>query len=305
MRRAVIYSFTTDLLVASILEYIPKAHCTKIVQEHVQILHKSSNKAAASNLQLMRRDVALRQLQLEDVHIERARTAPFYGNNLVGPNVAAFDEKIFAIRDQHALHQGMTSHFKIPKKPGLVHNGSLVSGSIDIRAGYAQIARNNSVHGTSGSKRADTFPPDPMVGQRSLGSNYQELAPANPGTRLDHSSIGLVGISGSDAGIVTRVQRNRAHLVHRCVYSWVGSSIARPQYQWPVVQTQRQNHINILEMEAVFYAVKGFLNHLHGRVVCLMCDNVTVVLYIKQEGGTRSFRLTQLTIIHINTSRPL
>ena len=73
--------------------------------------------AAASNLQLMRRDVALRQLQLEDVHIERARTAPFHGNNLVGPNVVAFDEKIFSMRDRHALHWGMTSHFKIPKKP--------------------------------------------------------------------------------------------------------------------------------------------------------------------------------------------
>ena len=37
--------------------------------------------------------------------------------NLVGPNVVAFDEKIFAMMDQHALHWGMTSHFKIPKKP--------------------------------------------------------------------------------------------------------------------------------------------------------------------------------------------
>ena len=73
--------------------------------------------AAASNLQLIRRDVALRQLQLEDVHIEHARTVPFHGNNLVGPNVVAFDEKIFAMRDQHTLHWGMTSHFKIPKKP--------------------------------------------------------------------------------------------------------------------------------------------------------------------------------------------
>ena len=67
----------------------------------------------------MRRDVALLQVQLEDVHIERARTAPFHGNNFVGPNAAAFDEKIFAMRDQHALHRGMTSHFKIPKKPAL------------------------------------------------------------------------------------------------------------------------------------------------------------------------------------------
>ena len=119
---------------------------------------------------------------------------------------------------------------------GSVHNRSLASGIIDIGTGYAQNARNNSVHGTIGSKRAATFPSDSMVGQRRLGSNHQELAPGNPGTRLDHSLIGLVGISGGDAGIVTRVPRDRAHLVHRCVYSWVGSSIARPQYQWPVVR---------------------------------------------------------------------
>ena len=76
---------------------IPKEHRTKIVQEQVRILHKSNKAvsaavAAASNLQLMRRDVALLQLQLEDVHMEHARTAPFHGNNLVGPNEWVFDE---------------------------------------------------------------------------------------------------------------------------------------------------------------------------------------------------------------------
>ena len=56
MRRVAIYSSIIDSLVASILEHIPKEHRTKIVQEQVRILHKSSNKAvsaavaAASNL---------------------------------------------------------------------------------------------------------------------------------------------------------------------------------------------------------------------------------------------------------------
>ena len=68
MRRAVIYSSITDSSMASILKHIPKEYRTKIVQEQVQILHKSSNKAvsaavtAASNLQLMRRGIALHQL---------------------------------------------------------------------------------------------------------------------------------------------------------------------------------------------------------------------------------------------------
>ena len=53
---------------------------------------------------------------MEDVNVARARTAPFHGSNLVGPDVAAFDQKIFSMHDQHALHRGLTSHFKIPKK---------------------------------------------------------------------------------------------------------------------------------------------------------------------------------------------
>ena len=48
MRRAAIYRSITDSLVASILEDIPKEHRTKIVQEKVRILHKSSNKAVSA-----------------------------------------------------------------------------------------------------------------------------------------------------------------------------------------------------------------------------------------------------------------
>ena len=60
------------------------------MQEQVRIMHKSSQKsiasatAAASNLQLIRRDMALGQLQLQDEHIARARTAPFHAHSLVG-----------------------------------------------------------------------------------------------------------------------------------------------------------------------------------------------------------------------------
>ena len=43
-------------------------------------------------------------------------------------------------------------------------------------------------------------------------------------------------------------------------------------------------------------AVSGFLSFLCCRVVKLMCDNATVVSQIKEEGGTKSFQLTHLTI---------
>ena len=52
-------------------------------------MHKSSHQAiasataAASNHQLIHRDVVLGQLQLHDEHIARARTAPFYVHSLL------------------------------------------------------------------------------------------------------------------------------------------------------------------------------------------------------------------------------
>ena len=48
--------------------------------------------------------------------------------------------------------------------------------------------------------------------------------------------------------------------------------------------------------QAVIYAVRDFLPHLRSRVVRLMCDNAVTVAYIKNEGGTRSHTLMQLTI---------
>ena len=66
------------------------------------------------------------------------------------------------------------------------------------------------------------------------------------------------------------------------------------QGQWSA--SQRSWHINVLEMQAVIYVVRDFLPHLRSRVVRLMCDNAVTVAYIKNEGGTRSHTLMQLTI---------
>ena len=49
-------------------------------------------------------------------------------------------------------------------------------------------------------------------------------------------------------------------------------------------------------MEAVLPSVAGSLPQLKSQVVCLMCDNIVVVSCIINEGGTKSFRLTCLTI---------
>ena len=65
---------------------------------HSRLLHTCPLRQwMAANLQLIRRDVVLGQLLLQDNHVARARTAPFSGPNLVGPNVKEFDAKIFTI----------------------------------------------------------------------------------------------------------------------------------------------------------------------------------------------------------------
>ena len=64
--------------------------------------------------------------------------------------------------------------------------------------------------------------------------------------------------------------------------------------QWSA--SQRSWHINALEIQAVINDVRDFLPHLRSRVVRLMCDNAVTVAYIKNEGGTRSHTLMQLTI---------
>ncbi|XP_041840350.1 uncharacterized protein LOC121639256 [Melanotaenia boesemani] len=61
---------------------------------------------------------------------------------------------------------------------------------------------------------------------------------------------------------------------------------------WP--QRMAQLHINVLEMHAVFLALRHFLPHLYGRHVLVKTDNSTVVAYINRQGGTRSLQLHRL-----------
>lgn len=55
-----------------------------------------------------------------------------------------------------------------------------------------------------------------------------------------------------------------------------------------------QAHINLLELWAVFFALKHFLQFLQGRHVLVKTDNTTVVAYINRQGGTRSLQLHRL-----------
>lgn len=53
-------------------------------------------------------------------------------------------------------------------------------------------------------------------------------------------------------------------------------------------------HINMLELWAVFLALKHFTQFIQGQHVLVKTDNATVVAYINRQGGTRSLRLHRL-----------
>jgi hypothetical protein len=65
---------------------------------------------------------------------------------------------------------------------------------------------------------------------------------------------------------------------------------------WPPhwVET-RSRHINELEMRAVLLAVHHWRDALAGQSVLLLVDNLTTVMYLKKEGGTKSVMLARLT----------
>ena len=55
----------------------------------------------------------------------------------------------------------------------------------------------------------------------------------------------------------------------------------------------RTAHINLLELEAVFRALKAFISFLEGKRVLINTDNTTVACYLNRQGGARSRTLSQ------------
>ncbi|XP_068234297.1 uncharacterized protein [Palaemon carinicauda] len=65
------------------------------------------------------------------------------------------------------------------------------------------------------------------------------------------------------------------------------------QGQWS--ETERALHINVLEILAIQRSLSIFEGELEGWTIALMCDNATVVAYVKKQGGIRSRELCLIT----------
>jgi len=59
---------------------------------------------------------------------------------------------------------------------------------------------------------------------------------------------------------------------------------------------EASQHINCLELKAVWLGLQHFREFLTDRVVVSMCDNTTVVSHIKNQGGTKSKQLCQQSL---------
>ena len=72
---------------------------------------------------------------------------------------------------------------------------------------------------------------------------------------------------------------------------------------WGTVRTggpwnihESQDHINILELKAAFFALKSFIKDQSNKVICVKIDNSTAVAYLNNKGGTHSHQLLHLTL---------
>ena len=60
------------------------------------------------------------------------------------------------------------------------------------------------------------------------------------------------------------------------------------------MDSEATNHINILELQAAFFALKAFCKHSKNTHVQLQIDNTTAVAYIMHMGGSKSHQLNEL-----------
>ena len=53
-------------------------------------------------------------------------------------------------------------------------------------------------------------------------------------------------------------------------------------------EAMEELHINVLELNAIWLGLQAFEDTLHDSNVAIMCDNVSAIAYLRNQGGTRS-----------------
>lgn len=83
---------------------------------------------------------------------------------------------------------------------------------------------------------------------------------------------------------------------YRCVPLGLGHSSGHLLQWGPWPASLSSQHINFLELLAIFWALQRFRSHLTGKVVQIS-DNMTVVSYLNKQGGMVSRSLCHLALV--------
>ena len=76
---------------------------------------------------------------------------------------------------------------------------------------------------------------------------------------------------------------------HKCIKSRLGSSFRKHDSQWQLDRSRKLLHINVLELKAVFLALKELSKQILDKRVLIATHNATVVSYLSKQEGTHSW----------------
>ena len=87
----------------------------------------------------------------------------------------------------------------------------------------------------------------------------------------------------------TRIPSDRSLPLHRLKCCGLGCSHGQKDRLRKVVRGhEKELHINVLELNAIWLGLQAFEDILQDSNVAIMCDNVSAIAYLRNQGGTRS-----------------
>ena len=123
-RRSAIYASLADSMVASVIEELsPKDERTKLLREKLAIIQEaqvsavSAGFAAASNLQLLHRDALLKNFNFQPQVLSSVQTAPFEGDQVVGPEPEVLQNRVRAIRQADLMTGSSVTFLQKQREP--------------------------------------------------------------------------------------------------------------------------------------------------------------------------------------------
>ena len=73
-----------------------------------------------------------------------------------------------------------------------------------------------------------------------------------------------------------------------------GATLGSHQVSGTWKDSELQDHINVLELRAIFYALQRLEQIVANKTIAVFADNMTALSYIRKQGGTKSWKLFRL-----------